>query len=67
MNRDALEYLFEQMSCSWADLREHSDYEDGGYILRTSTLTNDELGEISACGAGVEAYPGEWFRVYDDE
>ncbi len=67
MNREALEHLFESMSCTWADLREKGSYEQDGYILRTSTLSADQLGEISACNAGVESYPADWFRVFDDE
>lgn len=67
MNREALEHLFEQLNASWSDLSERDDVADDGYLLRTNTLQSEILSEISACGASIESYPGEWFRVYDDE
>lgn len=67
MNREALEYLFENMDCSWGDMREIDDYDGDGYILRTSRLSKEEIGEIRACNAGLESIQNQWFKVFDDE
>lgn len=67
MNISALEFLFEEMDCTWVDLSEIDSLSRDGYLLRTNTLSAEQLKEIGACRAGVESCPANWFRVYDDE
>jgi len=67
MNNQALEHCFDEMiQCRWENLTEREDVSNVGYMLFTSTISNDALGEISACGASIESLPGDWFRVYDE-
>lgn len=71
MNREALEYLFEEeMETVWIDLRDRDDLETDGYALMKNGLSQDELAEISACGAGIKnpsLRPHYCFIVFDDE
>lgn len=60
MNRDALQHLFEEV------LRINYQEYDDRFVLETTSLGNDALGEIAACNAGVKVNETGQLTVYDD-